>query len=352
GKGDKVHVLDNINAEDMSDFINQEYKDRQIGEEMIKVDRFFRGGNANLEFIYTPDFTPNRFAEDPDSPLGNWIINPFAAEMRLSDIERATGYSTAEIIKQVEDSAVDEDNQFGLRFTDSRGSIDYGFSYYHGYLREPSYDLHALETSLANNPIDNPDSLAEIEENKQNFKQALETAELQYDEVDVFGFELARVIGDINSRLELAYYRTDDTEGEDPAVRNNKIAWVIGGDRDLPVSNLNLNLQFTGEKILDDDQIEDTGQPDLEYDPDGDYTSNRAILRLEDSYQNEKIIPELTWIYNLNNNDYSLEAAVDYELKQDLILTISHKIFKGDSDTDFGQFEDNDYSSFAINYSF
>ncbi|MFW6294366.1 MAG: hypothetical protein ACOC1M_01460, partial [Halanaerobium sp.] len=113
-----------------------------------------------------------------------------------------------------------------------------------------------------------------------------------------------------------------------------------------------LNLQFTGEKILDDDQIEDTGQPDLEYDPDGDYTTNRAILRLEDSYQNEKIIPELTWIYNLNNNDYSLEAAVDYELKQDLILTISHKIFKGDSDTDFGQFEDNDYSSFAINYSF
>jgi hypothetical protein len=64
GKGDKVHVLDNINAEDMSDFINPEYKERQIGEEMIKVDRFFRGGSANLEFIYTPDFTPHRFAED------------------------------------------------------------------------------------------------------------------------------------------------------------------------------------------------------------------------------------------------------------------------------------------------
>src|SRR6056297_2595613 len=33
GTGDKVHVVDNLNPEDMSDFINREYKDRQIGEE-------------------------------------------------------------------------------------------------------------------------------------------------------------------------------------------------------------------------------------------------------------------------------------------------------------------------------
>ena len=336
GKGDKVHVLDNINAEDMSDFINPDYKERQIGEEMIKVDRYFRGGSANLEFIYTPDFTPNRFAEDPESPLGNWIINPFAADMSLAQIERDTGYSTTEIINQVKDAAADEDNQFGLRFTDSRGGTDYGLSYYHGYLRKPSYDL---------TKIGSPTS-------KNEFNKMLEAADLKYDEVDVFGFEMARVIADINSRLELAYYRTDDTEGSKPAVRNNKIAWVIGGDRDLPISNLNLNLQFTGEKILDDSEIENNSQVDIQYNPAGDYTTNRAILRLEDSYQNEKIIPELTWIYNLNDNDYSLEAAVDYELKQDLVLTISHKIFKGDQDTTFGQFEDNDYSSFALNYSF
>ncbi|MGM0499118.1 MAG: DUF1302 family protein [Bacillota bacterium] len=335
GKGDKVHVLDNINAEDMSDFINPEYKERQIGEEMIKVDRFFRGGNANLEFIYTPNFTPHRFAEDPDSPLGNWIVNPFSADMSLSDLERATGYNTTEIINQVKDATADEDNQFGLRFTDSRAGTDYGLSYYHGYLRTPSYDKKAFAQSIG-----------------QDFNARLNAAELHYDEVDVFGFEMARVIADINSRLELAYYRTDDTDGNDPTVRNNKIAWVIGGDRDLPISNLNLNLQFTGEKILDDDQIENNSQTDVDYNQDGDYTTNRAILRLEDSYQNEKIIPELTWVYNLQDHDYSLEAAVDYELKQDLVFTVSHKIFSGDQGTDFGQFEDNDFSSFSLKYSF
>jgi hypothetical protein len=339
GKGDKVHVLDNINAEDMSDFINPEYKERQIGEEMIKVDRFFRGGSANLEFIYTPDFTPHRFAEDSESPLGNWVINPFAgqaSDLTLRKIAAATNQTEADVISQVKDATADEDNQFGLRFTDSSGGTDYGLSYYHGYLRTPSYNKAAFKK----------------EYNKNSFSAALEAAKLHYDEVDVFGFELARVIADINSRLELAYYRTDDTAGDKPTVRNNKIAWVIGGDRDLPISNLNLNLQFTGEKILDDDQIENNSLADVEYNSDGDYTTNRAILRLEDSYQNEKIIPELVWIYNLQEHDYSLEAAVDYELKQDLVFTISHKIFSGDQGTDFGQFEDNDFSSFSLKYSF
>ncbi len=344
GKGDKVHVLDNINAEDMSDFINPEYKERQIGEEMIKVDRFFRGGNANLEFIYTPDFTPHRFAEDPNSPLGNWVINPFAAQssdLTLREIAAATNQTEADVISQVKDATADEENQFGLRFTDSRGGTDYGLSYYHGYLRAPSYNKAALKAEYE-----------KFKKDKATFSAALEAADLHYDEVDIFGFEMARVIADINSRLELAYYRTDDTDGDNPIVRNNKIAWVIGGDRDLPISNLNLNLQFTGEKILDDDQIENNHLTDVEYNQDEDYTTNRAILRLEDSYQNEKIIPELIWIYNLNDNDYSLEASVDYELKQDLVFTVSHKIFSGDQDTDFGQFEDNNYSSFAVNYSF
>jgi len=344
GKGDKVHVLDNINAEDLSDFINPEYKERQIGEEMIKVDRFFRGGNANLEFIYTPGFTPNRLAEDPESPLGNWVINPFTAQLSdltLRKISAATNQTEAEVISQVKDAAVDEDNQFGLRFTDSRAGTDYGLSYYHGYLRTPGYDKAALNAKYK-----------EFKAGNSTFSSVLEAADLHYDEVDVFGFELARVIADINSRLELAYYRTDDTDGDNTAVRNNKIAWVIGGDRDLPISNLNLNLQFTGEKILDDDQIEGNSLTDVEYNQDGDYITNRAVLRLEDSYQNEKIIPELTWVYNLQDHDYSLEAAVDYELKQDLVFTISHKIFSGDQDTDFGQFEANDYTSFAINYNF
>ncbi len=337
GKGDKVHVVDNLNGEDLSDFINPDYLDRQIGEEMIKIDRYFRGGSANLEFVYTPEFTPDKTADDPDSPLGNWVINPLAAEgLTLDQISASLGYEQKEIINKVKNAFKEEDNQFGLRFTDSRGGTDYGFSYYKGYLREPSYDKRFFEGEI---------------NNQQDFDLLLDQAELHYDEVDIFGFELARVIAGINSRFELAYYRTDDTDGNNPRVRNNKIGWIIGGDKDLELSNLNLNIQFTGEKIFDDDQI-DSNNLDLQYRDDGEYSSHRAIVVLEDSYQNEKIIPKLTWVYNLRDNDYSLEAKVDYEIQQDLNLIFAHKIYEGDADTTFGQFENNDYSSFALEYSF
>jgi hypothetical protein len=352
GKGDQLHVVDNLNAEDLSDFINQDYKERQIGEEMLKIDRYFRGGNANLEFVYTPDFSPDRLAEDPESRLGNWVINPFADQISLKDLAAATGQSQTEVINDFKGAISKADNQFALRFTDSRGGTDYGFSYYHGYLREPSYDLSALESVNLN---ENPTTIRDLKQNRESLQRALNNADLSYDQVDVLGFEMAKVIGSINSRFEFAYYRTEDTAGNDPTVRNNKIAWVIGGDRDLPISNLNLNLQFKGEKILDDEQIKANmlaGKPDLEYRKDGEYLSNQAVLSLEDSYQNGKLIPQLNWVYNLNENDYFLEASLEYELKQDLILTASHKVFSGDKNTTFGQFDGNDYSTLTLNYSF
>jgi len=345
GTGDQVHVVDNLNGEDLSDFINPDYLDRQIGEEMIKIDRYFRDGKADLQFVYTPDFTPDRFADDPKSPLGNWIINPFASYFRLDNIAASSGLSQTEIINKVEDSFKDEEQQFGLRFTDSRSGIDYGLSYYRGYLREPSYDRRVL-VSESGEPKDLP-----AVNNAAAVDSLLEELNLHYDEVDILGFEMATVLGTINSRFELAYFRTDDTDGTDPLTRNNKIGWVIGGDRDLPISNLNLNIQFTGETVLDTDNIKSNPQ-DLQYNSDGDYTTNRAIVSLEDSYQNEKIIPQLTWVYNLNDNDYTLEAEVDYELQQDLILKFSHKIFEGDKNTTFGQFEENDFTSMALEYSF
>jgi len=97
GKGDQLHVLDNINPEDLSDFYNPDYKDRQIGEEMIKIDRYFRNGNANLEFIYTPDFEGHRLAEDSESPLGDWVINPFSDIISLTKLKSATNYSETKI---------------------------------------------------------------------------------------------------------------------------------------------------------------------------------------------------------------------------------------------------------------
>ena len=63
GKGDKVHVLDNFNANDFSDFIFPDYIDRRLGEVMFKATANLSWDyNLKLEGIYTPWMTPDRFA--------------------------------------------------------------------------------------------------------------------------------------------------------------------------------------------------------------------------------------------------------------------------------------------------
>ena len=61
GKGDKVHVLDNFNANDYSDFIFPDYIDRRLGEVMFKATANLSWDyNLKLEGIFTPWMTSIR----------------------------------------------------------------------------------------------------------------------------------------------------------------------------------------------------------------------------------------------------------------------------------------------------
>lgn len=67
GKGDKLHVLDNFNADDYSDFIIPDYLDRRISTPMIRAVYSLPFANMNLEGVYTPLLPVDRFARE-----GRW----------------------------------------------------------------------------------------------------------------------------------------------------------------------------------------------------------------------------------------------------------------------------------------
>jgi len=62
GKGDKLHVLDNFNADDYSDFIIPDYLDRRISTPMIRAVISLPVANMNIEGVYTPLLPVDRFA--------------------------------------------------------------------------------------------------------------------------------------------------------------------------------------------------------------------------------------------------------------------------------------------------
>lgn len=73
GKGDKLHVIDNFNADDYTDFIIPDYVDRRISTPMVKATYNFNYNgdvlsNMKLEGIYTPFLPVDRFASS-----GRWV---------------------------------------------------------------------------------------------------------------------------------------------------------------------------------------------------------------------------------------------------------------------------------------
>ncbi len=62
GKGDKLHVLDNFNADDYSDFIIPDYLDRRISTPMVRAVYSLPFANMNIEGVYTPLLPVDRFA--------------------------------------------------------------------------------------------------------------------------------------------------------------------------------------------------------------------------------------------------------------------------------------------------
>jgi len=67
GKGDKLHVIDNFNADDYSDFIIPDYLDRRISTPMVRGVYSLPFANMNLEAVYTPFLPVDRF-----STSGRW----------------------------------------------------------------------------------------------------------------------------------------------------------------------------------------------------------------------------------------------------------------------------------------
>lgn len=78
GKGDKIHVLDNFNANDYTDYIVPDYIDRRISEPMLRA-VYSTNNNVKFEAIWTPMMTADR--------LGTGVWEPKATKSLAAAIE-------------------------------------------------------------------------------------------------------------------------------------------------------------------------------------------------------------------------------------------------------------------------
>lgn len=414
GKGDKLHVLDNFNANDYTDYIIPDYIDRRIAEPMLRA-VYSTNSNIKVEGIYTPMMTADRLASG-----GVW--QPKATKSLTTEVTKLItarlsaalaandGATLAELSSFSADDLYPDTNQFkygqaGVRTTFTVGSVDLGFSYYYGHNKQPSANLQSLfeagaaaEMTNKINQFASVPAVAQIISDKlglgtpaalknyvdgvnnylATFQAKADVPELEYDQLQVFGFEAAGILfGRLNSRLEVAYNLTKDIAGDDPWVHNNSIGWVAGFDIDLPIHNVNLNVQNNGKYVLNNDKIgkemftpfasSDTfrytlidflfrtsyEQYDVDYDPSGCYTNNKVVVDITDTWRHEKIKLDLKGIYGIERGDLLIMPTLSFIIKDDWQLDLSGLyIWCKDTDSEFDGWERNSFAQIGVSYQF
>ena len=401
GKGDKLHVLDNFNADDYSDFIIPDYLDRRISTPMIRAVYSLPVANINIEGVYTPFLPVDRFATNgrwtpaqvgvltgtvtqmasgkvadaftgytkasgmataagivyqsageaykkaaaayQANPLDSEKAATFAAsktafEAAQAEYEQATATLHAAGAKYMyyltNASALSSNKdviypntqtlkygQFGGRVTATLGQVDLGLSYYNGWFKQPTINQSKmdgfLDTYLATGSVSDGEKF------------------LTYDKKQTFGLEASTTIWHFNLRGEAAYNLTKDTDGTDPYVQNNSVAWLGGFDIDLPFWNANLNVQETGTYVLQDT------------------TNNKIVANITTSFANDKLAPEVTVMYGVENKDLVVMPKFAFKPDQNLTLTASGMyIWCGDDNSEFKAWENNSFVNLGVSYQF
>ncbi len=364
GKGDKLHAIDNFNANDYTDFVISDYIDRRIAEPMVRVlynvpTDVGPFSSSRFEVVWTPFFTPDRYAES-----GRWVpaqvssltsgLTSIAGQALVEQGVKARDESSPAYSEQalyttmVSNATTLADNiypdtyklkymQAGARFTTTTGSLDWGISYYAGRDKTASIDYTKMNSFVTKH-------LAGTADDDDKF--------IGYDFMQVFGIEAAKTFGAYNFRAEGAYNLTEDTDGDDPAVHNNSISWVAGFDRDLPISELNVNFQAQGKFIVHKDKIDDNGELDTE---DGSFRNDvKLVLNISDSLAHSKVKPEVTAIYGLQHYDLIVIPKLTWYVSDGLEFSaLGMYMASFDEDkTEFPGWHNNCFAQIGAKYTF
>ena len=428
GKGDKLHVFDNFNSDNYSDFIIPDYIDRRVSTPMIRAVYSFEQPSLRVEGIFTP-FLP----VDQSAKEGVWTPHIYAklmqtvlqiSSLKYSELNNDFDalYKTAQ---EASDNIMPDTNsiayaQMGLHVTGTVGTVDWGASFYSGRYKQPSAnakklldmqdptselyqrlynnavaeatadvtakataDFQADVATWMQNPaahaaqlgavttggqLDPAKARAYIAANyaprymasatasvRKKMYSALEYPKLDYDRKRTIGLEAATVLGHFNVRGEFAYNWTDDVAGTDPWVHNNSISWLAGFDIDLPINNMNLNVQETGSYILNHDKIESGKyhKYDVDYVPQDRYLNDKLVINITDSWMNDKLKPEVTFLWGIERGDWVLQPKVSYCPTPELSLTLSGMYIDcRDENSEFYEWKNNKFINVGIRYQF
>lgn len=224
GSADANNPTDNINPYDYYYLMN-EGADRRIGNLMAREEIYIKDFTFTL--VLTPFFTPARLPDEDDFPI---FKRPQSISMQtpmLGKVDVPLGDETSTPKAELHNS------EGGIRGRLALSQIEIAASYFEGFDRQPSpvFGFPSMQTPYFDY--------------------------WTYYRTKVIGLELIGLYSNFALRTEGAYFLTEDTEGEEPFIRNPYFQYVAQLDWNGPEQTMVI-LQYMGMKStkIDDDAEE------------------------------------------------------------------------------------------------
>ncbi|MGP1601354.1 hypothetical protein [Treponema sp.] len=226
--------------------------------------------------------------------------------------------------------------QYGLRLSGSAGPVDMAGQYYYGRYKTPSVNTEKLiSEAMAGG----------------NIRDCV-----YYDPVHIFGADLAAAIAMFNLKSEAAYYMTYDFKGTDPAVHNNSVQWLLGFDVDIPLNNINLNVQNIGSYIIGFKNVKQNnadGKFDMDWNAAEKPTNNKIVCNISDSWLHETLTDSLTVIWGIEHNDAVIMPRIKYKIKDEFYIEgMGAYIYAKDKKSEFSAWKNNHFVQVCFEYKF
>ncbi len=306
GKTDGFRITDLVNPLDLKEFGLADFIDSRIPLWMAKID-YYVATDFAFQFLVIPELEFTQLAHA-------------GSEYALANPAYPAG-----VIPNVQKTDTPEEGldntEYGLRFSGYYEGWDFSVNYLYTW-----DDLPTVRKSL------NPST-------------GVLTLSPKHERLHVVGGTFATVMLDSVVRGEVAahlgkYFDVTDMAAPDMVVDKPFLNYALAVERDL--FDISWLVQFLQEAILDyEDAISD------------DEIATTFTLRAAKSFINETLEFEFTAAYGVNDQEFLLRPALNYDLADSTKLTLGVDVFEGDDDTSlFGQFDDKDRFYAEVVYSF
>ena len=129
-----------------------------------------------------------------------------------------------------------------------------------------------------------------------------------------------------------------------------------GFDVDIPLNNINLNVQNIGSYILGFKNVKENnknGFIDMDWNKAEKASNNKLVVNISDSWLHENLTDSITIIWGIEHNDAVIMPKIKYRIKDEFYVEgTGAYIYAKDKKSEFASWKNNHFVQLSFEYHF